>query len=166
MLLKINSQGEDVKKIQIKLGLVSDGIFGPQTQEAVKAWQTKNGLFPDGIIGDKTWNKMFAQIESISESVFDTSVFKLDKLKGHIPDSVISQIPETCKKFNITNVLRLSHFLAQCAHESGGFKVTTENLYYTSDGLKKIFPSYFPGNLSESYAKQPEKIADKTKKYR
>ena len=104
---------------------------------------------------------MFAQIESISESVFDTSVFKLDKLKGHIPDSVISQIPETCKKFNITNVLRLSHFLAQCAHESGGFKVTTENLYYTSDGLKKIFPSYFPGNLSESYAKQPEKIASR-----
>ena len=75
MLLKINSQGEDVKKIQIKLGLVSDGIFGPHTQEAVKAWQTKNGLFPDGIIGDKTWNKMFAQIESISEYSFLYIVF-------------------------------------------------------------------------------------------
>jgi putative chitinase len=51
--------------------------------------------------------------------------------------------------------------LAQCSHESGGFKVFQENLNYSVDGLKKIFPKYFPGNLSESYAKQPEKIASK-----
>jgi putative chitinase len=85
----------------------------------------------------------------------------LEKLKGHIPDSVIAQIPETAIKFNITNNLRLAHFLAQCSHESGGFKVFQENLNYSVDGLKKIFPKYFPGNLSESYAKQPEKIASK-----
>ena len=72
---------------------------------------------------------------------------------------VISQIPETAIKFNITNNLRLSHFLAQCSHESGGFKAVKENLNYSADGLKKIFPKYFPGNLSESYARNPEKIA-------
>jgi putative chitinase len=85
----------------------------------------------------------------------------LEKLKGHIPDSVIAQIPETAIKFNITNNLRLAHFLAQCGHESGGFKAVSENLNYSSDGLKKIFGKYFPGNLSESYAKQPEKIASR-----
>jgi len=83
----------------------------------------------------------------------------LEKLKGHIPDSVIAQIPDTCAKFNITTTLRLAHFLAQCAHESGGFKAINENLNYSADGLKKIFPKYFPGTLSESYARQPEKIA-------
>jgi len=85
----------------------------------------------------------------------------LEKLKGHVPDSVIAQIPDTCAKFNITTPLRLAHFLSQCAHESGGFKAVNENLNYSADGLKKIFPKYFPGNLSESYARQPEKIASR-----
>lgn len=83
----------------------------------------------------------------------------LDKLKGHIPSAVIAQIPEAASKFNITNVLRLSHFLAQCGHESLGFKAVSENLNYSADGLKKIFPKYFPGTLNESYARQPKKIA-------
>ena len=89
------------------------------------------------------------------------SAFKLDKLKGHIPDAVIAQIPDTAAKFNITNVLRLSHLLGQAAHESGHWKAFTENLNYSADGLKKIFPKYFPGNISESYSRNPEKIANK-----
>jgi putative chitinase len=168
MLLKIGSSGEDVKKLQQKLGIGADGSFGPGTEKAVKQWQSANGLTADGIVGDATWAKMFStasQVQSVSEtapkSVFDTSVFKLDKLKGHIPDAVIAQIPDTAKKFNITNTLRLAHFLAQCGHESGGFKAISENLNYSSDGLKKIFPKYFPGNLNESYARQPEKIANR-----
>ncbi len=70
-------------------------------------------------------------------------------------------IPDTAAKFGINTPLRLAHFLSQCGHESGGFKVTSENLNYSADGLKKIFPKYFPGNLSESYAKKPEMIASK-----
>jgi putative chitinase len=86
---------------------------------------------------------------------------KLEKLNGQIPETVIAQIPDVMLKFNITTPLRLSHFLAQCSHESGGFKAVQENLNYSADGLKKIFPKYFPGNLSESYARNPEKIASK-----
>ena len=82
-----------------------------------------------------------------------------DKLKGHVPDAVIAQIPDTATKFGITTNLRLAHFLAQCSHESGGFKTVSENLNYSKDGLVKIFPKYFPGTLAESYARQPEKIA-------
>ena len=85
----------------------------------------------------------------------------LDKLKGHIPDAVISQLPDTMAKFNITTPLRLAHFLAQCGHESAGFKAVNENLNYSVDGLKRIFGKYFPGTLAEGYARQPEKIASK-----
>jgi putative chitinase len=87
--------------------------------------------------------------------------FKLDALKGHVPDSVIAQIPDTAAKFGITTPLRLAHFLAQCGHESGGFKAVSENLNYSADGLKKIFGKYFTGTLNESYARQPEKIANR-----
>ena len=85
-----------------------------------------------------------------------------DKLKGVIPDSVLAQIPEVANKFQINTPLRLAHFLAQCGHESGGFKFIRENLNYSADGLKKIFPKYFkePG-LAEKYARQPEKIASR-----
>jgi putative chitinase len=161
MLLKNGSKGEDVKKLQTKLGLTADGSFGSVTEAAVKKWQTENKLTADGIVGPTTWTKMFGEI--IKEDVILPSggPLKLEKLKGHIPDSVISQIPETAEKFEINTPLRLAHFLAQCGHESGGFKHTQENLNYSVDGLKKIFPKYFPGNLAESYARNPEKIASK-----
>jgi putative chitinase len=164
MLLKKGSKGDDVKKLQEKLGLSADGNFGPGTEEAVKAFQTKSGLTPDGLVGDGTWSKLFgaAPVEApVAAPVasIPPSSFKLDKLKGHVPDAVIAQIPDTAAKFNITTPLRLAHFLAQCGHESGNFKAVSENLNYSADGLKKIFPKYFPGNLNESYARQPEKIA-------
>jgi putative chitinase len=164
MLLKVGSKGDDVKKLQAKLGTTADGSFGPGTEKLVKEWQTANGLTADGIVGDATWAKMGLNegaTPAAAPVAIPPSSFKLEALKGHIPDAVIAQIPDTAAKFNITNVLRLAHFLAQCGHESGGFKAVSENLNYSADGLKKIFPKYFPGNLNESYSRQPEKIANR-----
>jgi len=160
MLLKNGSSGDDVKKLQEKLGLVADGDFGPKTEAAVKAWQTANGLTADGIVGNSTWGKMFSNEPSTIS--IPTSEFKLDALKGHVPDAVIAQIPDTAAKFNITNTLRLAHFLAQCAHESGKFKAVSENLNYSADGLNKVFPKYFKnaGRNAADYARNPEKIAN------
>jgi putative chitinase len=87
--------------------------------------------------------------------------FKLAALKGHIPDSVVSQIPDTAIKFNITTPLRLSHFLAQCGHESGGFKALVENLNYGSKGLLGTFPKYFNLTTATQYERKPEMIASK-----
>ena len=167
MILKNGSKGDEVKKLQKKLGVEAIGTFGPKTEAAVKAWQKANGLKDDGIVGPKTWAKLFGKSEPTAKVIKEDVVIpsggplNIEKLKGHIPDVVLAQIPDTAKKFNITNNLRLAHFLSQCGHESGGFKAVSENLNYSADGLKKIFGKYFPGNLNESYAKQPEKIASR-----
>lgn len=84
----------------------------------------------------------------------------VDKLKGHIPDGVIAQIPAVQEKFEINTPLRLAHFLAQCGHESGGFKVVSENLNYSAFGLQNIFKKYFTAISAKEYQRKPEKIAN------
>ena len=87
---------------------------------------------------------------------------KLEALSKKLPISVMEEIPLIIEKFGIDGPLRLSHFLSQCAHESGGFRFIKENLNYSADGLRKIFPKYFPTlEAANKYARQPEKIANK-----
>lgn len=85
----------------------------------------------------------------------------IDKLKGHIPDAVLSQIPAVMEKFQINTPLRLCHFLSQCSHESGNFKLVTENLNYGPVALLRTFKKYFSTETKASeYARKPEKIAN------
>jgi putative chitinase len=169
MLLKLGSTGEDVVKLQQKLGVDPIGKFGPKTEAAVKSWQSSNGLTADGIVGDGTWAKMFAEGTTSTPTVITEPApapsvggLKLEKLKGHIPDTVIAQIPDTAAKFQINTPLRLAHFLAQCGHESGGFRLTKENLNYSAKGLAGTFKKYFPTEAAaKPYERQPVKIANK-----
>ena len=169
MLLKNGSKGEDVKKLQEKLGVDagnSFGIFGPKTEAAVKSWQKSNGFEENGIVGVEMLEKLGVIVKStvIKEDVIvpKNNLINLEKLKGHIPESVIKQIPEVIEKFKINTPHTLAHFLSQCGHESGGFKSVNENLNYSADGLMKTFSRYFPTKvLAEQYARNPEKIASK-----
>lgn len=162
MLLKNGSSGPEVKQLQEKLGLAADGQFGPGTEAKVKEWQAANGLTADGIVGPASWSKLMGGAPSQAPAAtIPASDFKLANLRGHVPDTVIAQIPDTAAKFGITTPLRLAHFLAQCGHESGGFKAVQENLNYGAKGLRGIFGKYFPTDAKAlEYERKPEKIAN------
>jgi putative chitinase len=169
MLLKKGDNNENVKLMQQKLGIEPAVTnFGPKTEAAVKAWQAAHGLAADGIVGPATWAKIMGETTtSVPAPIAPAPIapvggLKLDKLRGHIPDAVIAMIPDTAAKFQINTPLRLAHFLAQCGHESGGFRATQENLNYSAKGLNGIFRKYFPTEAAAaSYARNPQKIANK-----
>ena len=171
--LRRGDEGPLVTKLQEKLGVEAIGKFGPKTEAALIAWQKANGLTADGIAGPFTLSKL--GIEALPQTapapvqaapapviIPNNSGFKLEKLKGHIPDHVIAQIPDTAARFGITNNLRLAHFLSQCGHESGNWKAVRENLNYSAKGLMGIFKKYFPNaSLANAYERKPEKIANR-----
>jgi putative chitinase len=64
--------------------------------------------------------------------------------------------------YEINTAKRIAAFMAQCAHESGGFIFLTENLNYKAESLMKVFPKYFKDMATaKAYERKPEKIANK-----
>ena len=82
-------------------------------------------------------------------------------LASKIPSAASTYMMGVVSKYNITNPLRLAHFMAQIAHESGNFKFTVENLNYSKESLLKVFPKYFNAQNVDAYARQPEKIGNR-----
>ena len=64
--------------------------------------------------------------------------------------------------YDINTPQRVAAFIAQCAHESGGFKFLKENLNYRAESLTRVWPRLFPNiDIARQYAQQPEKIANR-----
>jgi putative chitinase len=83
-----------------------------------------------------------------------------NKLTNVIPISIVNQFDLIYENYDINTELRLAHFLAQCAHESGNFLAVQENLNYSAKRLQQIFGKYFPTNEKALlYERKPVKIA-------
>jgi len=93
--------------------------------------------------------------------------FTQDKLGQIIPgnpylDHWYEALCKILPDYDINTVPRVAAFLAQCAHESGGFKALKENLNYRAVTLRKVFPKYFPDDaIANAYAQKPEMIANR-----
>jgi len=93
----------------------------------------------------------------------------IDILADCLPDAAhknlekfVEGLNETFEHFEINTPKRMAMFVAQCAHESGNFSTTHENLNYSAKGLTGTFKKYFPTEESAvPYARKPEKIANK-----
>lgn len=83
------------------------------------------------------------------------------KLNKHLTTEVFDQILDVALLYKIDTPLRLAHFLAQCHHESNGFRVVEENLNYSAKGLLKTFPKYFNEKSAEEYAHNKVRIASR-----
>jgi putative chitinase len=94
------------------------------------------------------------------------SILTLDQLKQMVKNPYIEHWHEVLEQllpdYDINTPLRVAHFIAQCAHESGNFVFIKENLNYGAPGLMKTFKRYFPTQeLAQQYAKKPEMIANR-----
>lgn len=77
MIFEKGSRGDEVKQIQVALGLKADGIFGNQTETAVIKFQREHGLYPDGIVGKKTLDALNIK--------FNDTIFKLNIDEYYLP---------------------------------------------------------------------------------
>jgi putative chitinase len=79
----------------------------------------------------------------------------------NIIQKYVEFLNEMMEFYEINNKNRISMFLAQVGHESGGLRTIKENLNYSADRLKVIFPKYFRGVDTSAFAKNPQKIANR-----
>lgn len=100
-----------------------------------------------------------------SSSIFirkDFPTMNISPLSTILPSSVFSELPSVISTFKVDSPLRLGHFLGQCAHESGNWRLTEENLNYSKEALMAVFRRHFPTEaLASQYARKPERIANR-----
>jgi len=94
------------------------------------------------------------------------SILSLQQLKQMVKNPYIDHWHEALDQllpdYDINTPLRVAHFIAQCAHESGNFLFIKENLNYRAESLMKTWPRLFPTiEIARQYEKQPEKIANR-----
>lgn len=82
--------------------------------------------------------------------------------EDEILNNYVDPLNSVCENFAINTDLRIAGFISQVGHESGGLRLTKENLNYSAERLRVVFPKYFPTDaLAAAYARQPEKIANR-----
>jgi len=118
----------------------------------------------------------FSSLKSTSEAISSPlqptsqeAVFRVTQSQLEAMMKTTAEVTQYCdavnaclQRYEINTPLRAAHFLAQVAHESGGFRYVEENLNYSANALKSVFGKYFQDDaLASDYARQPQKIANR-----
>lgn len=172
-----------VKKMQEALNkhgfpVDADGYFGKGTQNKVAQFQQQKGLSADGVVGESTWKALLGEQDKNDALVSNIPSAAKKELTGNELisraqleailtnsknlETYFQPLNEALKKYAINTPLRIVHFLAQVAHESGSFLFVEENLNYSAKALRAVFGKYFPDEATaEAYSRKPEKIANR-----
>ena len=95
---------------------------------------------------------------------FNFTLAQFKECVGNPPNAEhwFEAICQVCPDYDIDTPSRLAAFLAQTAHESGGYRAIKENLNYKAASLRRVFPRYFPDDATAAaYANKPEMIANR-----
>jgi putative chitinase len=169
MILKRGDNNQTVITLQNMLGITpTTSNFGPKTEQAVMEFQRKHNMNVTGIVDKVVWDKM---VEStVGNNVVNVKTLNISVLQKELPQSVYNELPLVIDTFGINTPLRLAHFLAQCSHESGGFKILVESTNYTANRMAEIWPKRFsinpdvrpflPNKLAISLHGKPELLAN------
>lgn len=131
MVFKKGSRGDEVKQIQLALGLKADGIFGTQTENAVKKFQKENGLYTDGIVGKKTLNALNINFDT------DLSIIKPFKIELDIDEYYLPK--GEYLNGNYKNDYIILH------HTAGGANPKSVVDYWGRDSLGKVATEFVVG---------------------
>ena len=130
MVYKKGSRGDEVKQIQLALGLKADGIFGVQTENAVKKFQKDNGLYADGIVGKKTLNALNINFDTDLSIIIKPFDFYIDEY--HLPKSEYLN-------GNYKNDYIILH------HTAGGANPKSVVDYWSKDALGRVATEFVVG---------------------
>lgn len=94
---------------------------------------------------------------------FDFTAEKLAEClkRNKNPGELFAALEAVLPRYEINTVPRVAAFLAQCGHESAEFTILTENLNYSGDALKKVWPRHFSDVDVSYYNRNPERIANR-----
>lgn len=93
-------------------------------------------------------------VEQLKEIMSNVTEDNVNKYAPALNDEMV--------KFEVHTPIRIAHFIAQIAHESGSFRYSAENLNYSDKALMAVFGKYFPDlTIANEYARQPERIANR-----
>lgn len=101
------------------------------------------------------------QLKNIIPNLIDTRVDSLRGFKSRA-DNIAAYMNDICPLYGIEDKVVLAAFVANVAHESGGFRQKEENLNYSAQRILATWPSRFK-TLQDAlpYARNPEKLANK-----
>lgn len=154
--------------------LVTDGILGDETFNAIKLFQRSRGLEEDGIVGPITYSRLLDDTRTIPPVAHHGDIqgngriiLTAEVIRRVTPNAradlvkVIADNSPMLEAAGIKTPLIAAHFISEIATETGGLRDLEENLNYSAKRLRQVWPSRFPNSaIANNYAHNPRDLAN------